>query len=53
LAQRIVVVAAWNSERLQQMGYSLVVLEGAAVRRNMVSVNVAIIAAKIGGKKRL
>ncbi len=35
------------------MGYSLVALEGAAVRRNVASVNVAIIAARIGGKKRL
>jgi hypothetical protein len=35
------------------MGYSLVALEGAAVRRNVASVNVAIIAARIGGEKRL
>jgi hypothetical protein len=35
------------------MGYSLVALEGAAVRRNVASVNVAIIAARIGGKQRL
>ena len=35
------------------MGYSLVALEGAAVRRNVSSVDVAIIAAGIGGEKRL
>jgi hypothetical protein len=35
------------------MDYSLVALEGAAVRRNVVSVNVAIIAARMGGEKRL
>jgi hypothetical protein len=39
--------------RFEQTGYSLVALEGGDVRRNVASVNVAIIAARIGGEKRL
>jgi hypothetical protein len=35
------------------MDYSLVALEAAAVRRTVASVNVAIIAARMGGEKRL
>ena len=58
LTGAVIGAALRRRRRLEQdetlrMGYPLVALEGAAVRRNVARANAAIIAARIGGEKRL